>query len=59
PDAETCSALMMACAKRDLVVINAGTEKNIIRILCPLVISDELLNKGLDIMEEELDRILG
>lgn len=58
PDADTCSALMMACAKRDLIVINAGTEKNIIRILCPLVISDELLNKGLDIMEEELDKIV-
>ncbi|MBP6310732.1 MAG: aspartate aminotransferase family protein [Flavobacteriales bacterium] len=58
PDADTCTALMLACAKRDLVVINAGTEKNIIRILCPLVISDELLNKGLDIMEEELDRIV-
>lgn len=57
PDADTCAQLMNACAKRDLVVINAGTEKNIIRILSPLVISDELLNKGLDIMEEELDKI--
>jgi 4-aminobutyrate aminotransferase-like enzyme len=33
PDADTCIALMNACAKRDLVVINAGTEKNIIRVL--------------------------
>ena len=57
PDAETCSALMNACAKRDLVVINAGTEKNIIRVLSPLVISDGILNKGLDIMEEELEKI--
>ncbi|HRH38517.1 MAG TPA: aminotransferase class III-fold pyridoxal phosphate-dependent enzyme, partial [Flavobacteriales bacterium] len=57
PDANTCNALMNACAKRDLVVINAGTEKNIIRVLSPLVISDELLNKGLDIMEEELEKI--
>ncbi len=57
PDADTCNALMMACAKRDLVVINAGTEKNIIRVLSPLVISDQQLNKGLDIMEEELDNI--
>jgi len=57
PDADTCNALMNACAKRDLVVINAGTEKNIIRVLSPLVISDQLLNKGLDIMEEELDKI--
>lgn len=57
PDADTCSKLMAACAKRNLVVINAGTEKNNIRVLCPLVISDDLLNKGLDIMEEELDKI--
>jgi 4-aminobutyrate aminotransferase/(S)-3-amino-2-methylpropionate transaminase len=57
PDADTCAKLMAACAKRDLVVINAGTEKNIIRVLCPLVISDEQLNKGLDIMEEELGKI--
>ena len=59
PDAETCTALMNACAERDLVVITAGTDKNIIRVLCPLVISDEQLNKGLDIMEEELERIVG
>ena len=58
PDADTCTKLMNACAKRDLVVINAGTEKNIIRVLSPLVISDELLTKGLDIMEEELDKIV-
>ena len=59
PDADTCAKLMNACAKRDLVVINAGTEKNIIRVLSPLVISDQLLTKGLDIMEEELDKICG
>ncbi len=59
PDAETCTKLMNACAARDLVVITAGTDKNVIRVLSPLVISDELLNKGLDIMEEELERICG
>jgi 4-aminobutyrate aminotransferase-like enzyme len=35
-------------------VIPAGTDKNIIRVLCPLVIGDELLNRGLDIMETQL-----
>jgi 4-aminobutyrate aminotransferase/(S)-3-amino-2-methylpropionate transaminase len=59
PDADTCTRLMNACAKRDLVVITAGTDKNVIRVLSPLVISDELLNKGLDIMEEELEKICG
>jgi len=59
PDADTCTKLMNACAKRDLVVITASTDKNVIRVLSPLVISDALLNKGLDIMEEELDKIAG
>jgi len=59
PDADTCTKLMNACARRDLVVITAGTDKNVIRVLSPLVISDALLNKGLDIMEEELDKIAG
>ncbi|MGV3636396.1 MAG: aspartate aminotransferase family protein [Flavobacteriales bacterium] len=59
PDADTCTKLMNACAKRDLVVITAGTNKNVIRVLSPLVISDELLNRGLDIMEEELEKICG
>jgi len=54
PDAETCTALMNACAGRGLVVITAGTGRNVIRVLSPLVISDDLLNRGLDIMEEEL-----
>ena len=59
PDADTCTKLMNACAARNLVVITAGTDKNVIRVLSPLVISDELLNRGLDIMEEELERICG
>ncbi|MBK9176292.1 MAG: aspartate aminotransferase family protein [Flavobacteriales bacterium] len=59
PDADTCTKLMNACAKRDLVVITAGTDKNVIRVLSPLVISDALLNKGLDIMEDALIKIAG
>jgi 4-aminobutyrate aminotransferase/(S)-3-amino-2-methylpropionate transaminase len=48
---------MLACARRGLIVITAGTAKNVIRVLCPLVISDTLLMRGLDIMEEELEMI--
>jgi len=54
PDAELCAALIKACAKRNLVVISAGVNKNVLRILSPLVITDEQLNRGLDIIEEEL-----
>lgn len=57
PDADTCTKLMEACNARGLVIINAGTEKNIIRILSPLVITDAQLAKALDIIAEELGRI--
>lgn len=58
PDPELCSDLIMACAKRNLVVISAGVYKNVLRILAPLVITDEQLNQGLNIIEEELNKII-
>lgn len=54
PDAELVASLRDNCLKRGLLLLNAGVNKNIIRILSPLVISEEQLNKGLDIIEEEL-----
>jgi 4-aminobutyrate aminotransferase/(S)-3-amino-2-methylpropionate transaminase len=57
PDAETVTQLTKACLKRGLILLSAGTHKNIIRILSPLIISPELLDKGLDILEEELIKI--
>lgn len=57
PDSETVTQLTKACLKRGLILLSAGTFKNVIRILSPLVISDQLLNEGLDILEEELLKI--
>lgn len=57
PDADTVTLLIKQCLNRGLLLLNAGTNKNIIRILSPLVISDELLHKGLDIIEEELHKL--
>jgi len=57
PDYEFCSKVVKACAKRDLIIISAGVHKNVLRTLCPLTISDELLNKGLDIIEEEIQKL--
>lgn len=54
PDSETASQLIKACLKRGLILLSAGTSKNVIRILTPLIISEELLNRGLTIIEEEL-----
>ncbi|MEQ8520657.1 MAG: aminotransferase class III-fold pyridoxal phosphate-dependent enzyme, partial [Vicingaceae bacterium] len=57
PDEELCRNVIDGCSKRGLILLSAGTYKNIIRILSPLTISDELLNKGLDILDEELTRL--
>lgn len=54
PNHELCAKLIQACAKRDLIVISAGVHKNVLRVLSPLTISEELLNKALTIIEEEL-----
>jgi 4-aminobutyrate aminotransferase/(S)-3-amino-2-methylpropionate transaminase len=52
PDSDLCDAIVKGCAARGLIVISAGTYKNIIRILSPLVITDEELGKGLSILTE-------
>jgi 4-aminobutyrate aminotransferase/(S)-3-amino-2-methylpropionate transaminase len=59
PDAQLCHDLMHACAKRGLILLSAGTHKNVIRVLSPLVITDDQLDKGLQIIEEELLRLTG
>ncbi|MEZ4777256.1 MAG: aminotransferase class III-fold pyridoxal phosphate-dependent enzyme [Bacteroidia bacterium] len=58
PDGHLCEQVVMGCAAHGLVLLNAGTFKNIIRILCPLVITDEQLIKGLDILEEEIKKAI-
>jgi len=58
PDAELCKKLIGYCAQNGLIVINAGLQGNIIRVLSPLVIEDRLLQKGLDIMEAGLEYLL-
>ncbi|MBS1668081.1 MAG: aminotransferase class III-fold pyridoxal phosphate-dependent enzyme [Bacteroidetes bacterium] len=57
PDAELCKKLISYCAANGLIVINAGVNGNVIRILSPLVIEENLLNKGLDIIEEGLNML--
>lgn len=57
PDEDTVTRLTKACLDRGLILLSAGTYKNVIRILSPLVITDEQLNRGLDIIEEELLKI--
>ena len=49
--------LINLCREKGLLMISAGTYSNIIRPLMPLVITDNQLDKGLNIIGEVLDEI--
>lgn len=54
PDTEICKKIVEACYEEGLIILSAGTHKNIIRILSPLVITLEELDKGLTILETQI-----
>lgn len=56
PNHELCDKIVKGCAEDGLILISAGTFKNVIRILSPLVITDEQLHRGLDILENQIRR---
>jgi 4-aminobutyrate aminotransferase/(S)-3-amino-2-methylpropionate transaminase len=57
PNAAAAGALAKACHAEGLVVLTAGTYGNVLRFLPPLVIGEDLLNEGLDIIEEAFTRL--
>ena len=59
PDADLCKKLISYCAENGLIIINAGVNGNVLRVLGPLVITNEQLEKGLDIIESGLQSLTG
>ena len=55
PDGDLAKKIITWSHQHGLILIGAGTAGNIIRTLMPLVISDAVLNEGLDIMEQALE----
>jgi 4-aminobutyrate aminotransferase-like enzyme len=49
---ERASRVTAAARERGLVLLSCGMYGNVIRILVPLTIDDELLERGLGILEE-------
>jgi len=49
--------LVKACLARGVLILPAGAYSNVIRILCPLVISDQQLEQGLTVICEEVTRL--
>lgn len=52
PNTEALSSIVKYCHSKGLILLTAGTYGNVIRLLPPLVISDDLLDEGLTILEE-------
>ena len=57
PNPALVKALVQECAANGLIVESAGIYGNVIRFLAPLVITDEQLEAGLDIMENAIARL--
>jgi 4-aminobutyrate aminotransferase/(S)-3-amino-2-methylpropionate transaminase len=54
PAKELTTAVLAGCLQRGLLILRAGVYDNVIRILLPLVITDQDLERGLDILDEAL-----
>lgn len=52
PFPEACARISAKCLEKGLVTIKAGVYNNVIRILAPLVITDEELAQGLTVIHE-------
>lgn len=54
PDKELTARVLQDAHQHGVIVMGAGIYSNVIRILSPLVITDEQLAEGLDVMEQSL-----
>lgn len=54
PAPDLTSAIINECTQNGLLVEGAGTYSNVIRFLAPLTITDEQINKGLEIFENAI-----
>jgi 4-aminobutyrate aminotransferase/(S)-3-amino-2-methylpropionate transaminase len=59
PAAAQATAVVEQAASRGLLLLKAGIYSNCIRVLCPLVLTDEQLEEALAVWEEALEAALG
>jgi 4-aminobutyrate aminotransferase/(S)-3-amino-2-methylpropionate transaminase len=56
PGQEHAQEVLRRALARGLLLLSAGTHGNVVRLLMPLVTSDEQLTEGLDVLEHALTR---
>ncbi len=57
PDKAAAARVVAACHVQGLLVLGAGTYGNVVRLLPPLVIPDDLLDEGLGILESAVSAL--
>lgn len=57
PAADEAGEVVKRCYEKGLIIISCGVYHNVIRILVPLVITDDQLEKGFSIVEECLKEV--
>ena len=54
PDADATKAIVAACHAKGVLILTCGTYGNVIRLLPPLVITDELLDDALSVLADAI-----
>ena len=57
PNAEAQAAIIKYCISKGVLILSAGTYANVIRLLPPLIIDEELLKDGLAVLDEAIASI--
>jgi len=57
PNAEAQAAIIKYCLQKGVLLLSAGTYGNVIRLLPPLVMPDDLLQEALSILDEAISKI--
>jgi 4-aminobutyrate aminotransferase/(S)-3-amino-2-methylpropionate transaminase len=59
PAVEETAEIIHGCHDAGLIIIKAGLYDNVIRVLVPLVVSEQDLQQGLDILEQQVAAVSG
>ena len=57
PNPEALTAIVKYCTSKGVLILSAGTYANVVRLLPPLVIEEDLLRDGLSVLDEALASI--
>ncbi len=57
PAGAACERLLEWCRERGLLIINCGPDRNVLRLVPPLTISDDELDQALSIIDEGLGAV--